>query len=126
MGKSFDTFAPLGPVLVTPDEFANRDDVGIRCWIDGELVQDGRTSDCIFSIAQLIAWVSQISTLEPGDLIFTGTPSGVGYIRTPPRFLAAGETLETEIEGIGRLGNRCVSGPAYVSRTYAHVETVTA
>jgi len=126
MGKSFDTFAPLGPVLVTPDEFANRDDIGIRCWIDGELVQDGRTSDCIFSIAQLIAWVSQISTLEPGDLIFTGTPSGVGYIRTPPRFLAAGEMLETEIEGIGRLDNRCVSGPAYVSRTYAHVETVTA
>ena len=126
MGKSFDTFAPLGPVLVTPDEFANRDDVGIRCWIDGELVQDGRTSDCIFSVAQLIAWVSQISTLEPGDLIFTGTPSGVGYIRQPPRFLAAGETLETEVEVIGRLVNRCVAGPAYVTRTYAHVEPLTA
>ena len=126
MGKSFDTFAPLGPVVVTPDEFGNRDDVGIRCWIDGELVQDGRTSDCIFSVAQLIAWVSQISTLEPGDLIFTGTPSGVGYIRQPPRFLAAGETLQTEVEGIGRLENRCVAGPAYVSRTYGHVEPLPA
>jgi 2-keto-4-pentenoate hydratase/2-oxohepta-3-ene-1,7-dioic acid hydratase in catechol pathway len=126
MGKSFDTFAPLGPVLVTPDEFTNRDDIGIRCWIDGELAQDGRTSDCIFSVAQLIAWVSQISTLEPGDLIFTGTPSGVGYIRQPPRFLAAGERLETEVEGIGRLENRCVAGPAYISRTYAHAEPLTA
>jgi 2-keto-4-pentenoate hydratase/2-oxohepta-3-ene-1,7-dioic acid hydratase in catechol pathway len=114
MGKSFDTYAPIGPYLVTPDEVSDRDDIGIRCRIDGEEVQSGRTSDCIFSVAQLLSWASRICTLEPGDLIFTGTPPGVGYIRTPPRFLLPGQLLETEIEGIGLLSNPCVAGPAYV------------
>jgi 2,4-didehydro-3-deoxy-L-rhamnonate hydrolase len=120
MGKSFDTFAPIGPVLVTPDELRNPNDLSIRSWIDGKEVQSGRTSDCIFSVAQLISWLSQISTLAPGDLIFTGTPSGVGYIRNPPRYLRAGNLLETEINGIGRLSNRCEAGPSYVTPAYAH------
>ena len=124
MGKSFDTYAPLGPVLVTPDELPDPNDVRVRCWIDGEEVQDGRTADCIFTVAELIAWASQISTLEVGDLLFTGTPSGVGYIRNPARFLGAGQLLETEIEGIGRLKNLCVTGPEYVTRTYDRRELV--
>jgi 2,4-diketo-3-deoxy-L-fuconate hydrolase len=118
MGKSFDTFAPVGPVLVTPDELQNPDDVAVQCWIDGELVQTGSTADCIFTVAQIVAWASQISTLYPGDLIFTGTPSGVGYIREPPRFLEPGNVLETEVEGIGRLSNQCVEGPPYVVPAY--------
>jgi 2-keto-4-pentenoate hydratase/2-oxohepta-3-ene-1,7-dioic acid hydratase in catechol pathway len=118
MGKSFDTYAPIGPLLITPDEFANPDDVHLTCWIDNEEVQQGRTGDCIFTAAELISWASQICTLEPGDILFTGTPSGVGYIRQPPRFLAPGNTLETELELIGRLRNECVSGPEYRHQTY--------
>jgi 2,4-didehydro-3-deoxy-L-rhamnonate hydrolase len=118
MGKSFDTYAPIGPLLVTPDEFENPDDVHLTCWIDNEEVQHGRTGDCIFTAPELISWVSQICTLEPGDLLFTGTPSGVGYIRQPPRFLTPGNTLETELELIGRLKNECVSGPEYHQHTY--------
>jgi 2-keto-4-pentenoate hydratase/2-oxohepta-3-ene-1,7-dioic acid hydratase in catechol pathway len=109
MGKSFDTYAPIGPVLVTPDELENPDDVGIRCRLDGEEVQNGRSSDFVFSIEQMISWASRICTLAPGDLFFTGTPVGVGYIRTPPRYLAPGMLLETEIEGIGSLRNPCVT-----------------
>jgi 2-keto-4-pentenoate hydratase/2-oxohepta-3-ene-1,7-dioic acid hydratase in catechol pathway len=124
MGKSFDTYAPLGPMLVTLDEFPDPNDIRVRCWIDGEEVQDGRTADCIFTVAELIAWASQISTLEVGDLLFTGTPSGVGYIRDPARFLQAGQLLETEVDGIGRLKNRCIAGPEYVTRTYDRVEVV--
>ena len=101
MGKSFDTFAPLGPVLVTPDEFANRDDVGIRCWIDGELVQDGRTSDCIFSIAQLIAWVSQSARSSPATSSSRARRPASATSARRRASSAAGETLETEIEGIG-------------------------
>jgi 2,4-diketo-3-deoxy-L-fuconate hydrolase len=122
MGKSFDTYAPIGPYLVTPDEFPNPEDVRVTCWIDGEEVQDGRTGDCIFTAPELVSWASQICTLEPGDLIFTGTPSGVGYIREPPRFLLPGNRLDTEVEQIGRLENRCVPGPRYVRHTYDHVE----
>jgi 2-keto-4-pentenoate hydratase/2-oxohepta-3-ene-1,7-dioic acid hydratase in catechol pathway len=118
MGKSFDTYAPIGPVVVTPDEFTNPEDIRVSCFINGENVQDGRTGDCIFTIPELLCWASQICTLEPGDLIFTGTPSGVGYIRQPPRFLRPDDILETDIESIGRLENRCVAGPAYVQHTY--------
>jgi 2-keto-4-pentenoate hydratase/2-oxohepta-3-ene-1,7-dioic acid hydratase in catechol pathway len=74
MGKSFDTYAPLGPLLVTPDEFPDPNDVALKCWVDAEEVQGGNTGDCIFSAAELISWVSQICTLEPGDLLFTGAP----------------------------------------------------
>ncbi len=113
LAKSFDTYAPIGPVLATTDELADRDDLAISCAIDGEVVQSGRTSDLIFPVAELIAWVSRICTLEPGDLIFTGTPSGVGQGRKPPRFLHPGMIVETSIEGIGSMRNAVVAGPAY-------------
>lgn len=103
LGKSYPGFAPVGPWMVTPDELPNRDDLALGCAIDGETVQDGRTSDLIFPVPTLVAKLSRIITLYPGDLIFTGTPSGVGLGRTPQRFLKNGERLETWIEGIGTL-----------------------
>jgi 2,4-diketo-3-deoxy-L-fuconate hydrolase len=110
MAKSYDTYAPTGPVLVTPDELPNPDDLAIRCLVDGEVVQESRTSDLIFPVPEVLAWISQICTLEPGDLIFTGTPGGVGDSRDPPRYLAPGNVVETEIEGIGSMRNRCAAG----------------
>ena len=110
MAKSFDTYAPIGPVLVTPDELEDPDDLAVRCRIDGEEVQSSRTNDLIFSVPELIAWVSRICTLEPGDLIFTGTPGGVGDSRQPPRYLSPGNVVETEIEGVGVMRNRVVAG----------------
>ncbi len=112
MAKSFDTYAPLGPVLVTPDELGNRDDVGVACRVDGEVVQQSRTSDLIFSVPELIAWISNVCSLETGDLIYTGTPAGVGDSREPPRYLSPGSVVETEIEGVGTMRNACVAGPA--------------
>lgn len=111
LGKSYPGFGPLGPVLVTPDEFADPDDLALSCAIDGEVVQSGRTSQMIFSVSRLIAHLSAVATLEPGDVIFTGTPSGVGQARTPQRFLLDGEELVSEIEGIGTLRNRLVARP---------------
>jgi 2-keto-4-pentenoate hydratase/2-oxohepta-3-ene-1,7-dioic acid hydratase in catechol pathway len=113
MAKSFDTYAPTGPVLVTPDELANRDDLKVETRLDGEVVQSSRTSDLIFPVAELIAWISRICTLEAGDLIFTGTPSGVGDSREPPRYLGPGNVVETEIEGVGVMRNPVVAGPSY-------------
>ena len=110
LGKSYSGFGPTGPWLVTVDEFANPDDLALGCSINGETVQDSRTSDLIFSVPRLIAELSGIVTLYPGDIIFTGTPSGVGMARKPPRFLSAGATLETWIEGIGRMRNRITAG----------------
>ena len=110
MAKSFDTYAPIGPVLVTPDELGNPDDLAIRCRIDGEEVQSSRTNDLIFAVPELIAWISRICTLEAGDLIFTGTPGGVGDSRQPPRYLRAGNVVETEIEGVGVMRNRVIEG----------------
>jgi 2-keto-4-pentenoate hydratase/2-oxohepta-3-ene-1,7-dioic acid hydratase in catechol pathway len=112
IGKSFDTFAPIGPVLVTTDELTDRDDIGVTCVLNGEEVQRGRTSECIFSVAELISWISRACTLEVGDLIFTGTPPGVGYTRTPARFLGDGDVLETIIEGVGSMRNVCRNGVA--------------
>lgn len=109
MAKSRDSYAPTGPVLVTPDELADRDDVSVRCAVDGEEVQSGRTSDLIFPVPELVAFVSSWCTLEPGDLIFTGTPSGVGDSREPPRYLKPGNVIETEIEGVGAMRNPCVT-----------------
>ncbi|MFN8186411.1 MAG: fumarylacetoacetate hydrolase family protein [Gaiellales bacterium] len=113
MAKSFDTYAPIGPVLATLDEVANPDDLAIECRVDGEVVQSSRTSDLIFPVAELIAWCSRICTLEPGDLIFTGTPSGVGDSRKPPRYLGPGNVVETAIEGVGSMRNPVVAGPSY-------------
>jgi 2-keto-4-pentenoate hydratase/2-oxohepta-3-ene-1,7-dioic acid hydratase in catechol pathway len=109
LGKSFPTFGPIGPCLVTPDEVPNRDDLAIRCWVNDELMQDSRTSDMVFSVPRIIAGLSAILPLLPGDVIFTGTPSGIGAGRKPPRFLQAGDVVRSEIEGLGHLQNRCVS-----------------
>ena len=117
IGKSFAGFAPTGPVLVTLDEFADAD----RLRISGTLtdpsgastvVQDGSTDQLIFSVPEIISRLSEVVELLPGDLIFTGTPPGVGAGMTPPRFLVDGEVLVTEIEGIGRLTQRMVAAPA--------------
>ena len=109
MGKSIDTFGPIGPALVSIDAFANPNDLGITCDVSGERMQSARTSDLIFSVSQLIAFLSGMCTLEPGDLIFTGTPAGVGSTRDPRRYLKAGEEIVSAIEGIGTLVNRCVA-----------------
>jgi 2,4-diketo-3-deoxy-L-fuconate hydrolase len=103
MGKSFAGFSPTGPAVVTLDEITDPDDLAIRGWIGDEVLQDSRTKELIFPVPRLVAYLSGICTLYPGDLIFTGTPAGVGMGRTPRRFLRPGETLMTEIEGLGRL-----------------------
>jgi 2-keto-4-pentenoate hydratase/2-oxohepta-3-ene-1,7-dioic acid hydratase in catechol pathway len=113
LGKSFPGFSPTGPVLVTPDEFGDLDDLAIGCAVNGETMQESRTSQMIFSIPRQIAWISAICPLLPGDLLFTGTPSGVGGARNPRRFLAPGEELHSWVGGIGELRNRLVAGPAY-------------
>ena len=103
LAKSFRGFAPIGPVLVTPDEFPDPGDLAITCTLNGETVQRARTGDMIFGIPELVAHLSSVLTLLPGDLIFTGTPSGIGAKRTPPRFLKAGDVLVSSIEGIGEM-----------------------
>lgn len=103
LGKSFPNFAPVGPWLVTPDSVPDKDDLALGCAVDGETVQDGRTRDLIVPVSRLIAELSRTLTLYPGDLVFTGTPAGVGVGRTPQRFLQSGETLVSWIEGIGEI-----------------------
>ncbi len=105
IGKTFDTFGPFGPALVTADEIADPHALTIRLSIGSEVLQDSNTRELIFSIPQLIAYLSSVMTLEPGDVIATGTPAGVGFTRKPPRFLHAGETVRVEIESIGVLEN---------------------
>lgn len=104
-GKSLDTFCPLGPWLVTPDEIPDVQALGIRCSVSGEVMQDASTSDMFFGVAELIAELSRSFTLEPGDVIATGTPPGVGYFRDPQRLLCPGDEVIVEIEGIGQLRN---------------------
>jgi 2,4-didehydro-3-deoxy-L-rhamnonate hydrolase len=108
LGKSRRGYGPLGPWIVTVDEIPDPDDLGLGCSVDGEKVQDARTSDLVFGVPRLVAELSAVLPLLPGDLIFTGTPAGVGMARRPPRFLAKGQTLESWIEGIGTIRNRCV------------------
>ncbi len=103
LGKSFPGFGPVGPWLVTLDEFDDPADLELGCSINGEEMQKGRTSELIFGVPELIAQLSAVVTLLPGDLIFTGTPSGVGMGRKPPRWLAPGDVLTTYIEGIGEM-----------------------
>ncbi|MCC5787897.1 MAG: fumarylacetoacetate hydrolase family protein [Phycisphaerales bacterium] len=105
-GKSFDTFCPVGPRLVPAAEVADPQNLRVRCVVGGETMQDGHTGQMIFSIATLISDLSRGATLPAGTLILTGTPSGVGMARTPPRFLKDGETVEVEIEGLGTLRNK--------------------
>ncbi|WP_411142153.1 fumarylacetoacetate hydrolase family protein [Streptomyces sp. x-80] len=113
LGKSFPGFSPIGPVLVTPDEFENPDDLPLGCAVNGETMQESRTSHMIFSVSEQIAWISGICPLLPGDLVFTGTPSGVGGARNPMRFLRPGEELRSWIEGIGELRNPLIAGRSY-------------
>jgi 5-carboxymethyl-2-hydroxymuconate isomerase len=103
--KSIDTFCPLGPVIVTADEFGDPQQKRILSRVNGELMQDSTTAEMIFSAAEIISFLSRSCTLEPGDLILTGTPWGVGGFRTPPVFLQAGDVVEVEVEGIGVLSN---------------------
>ena len=103
LGKSFPGFGPIGPWLVTPDEFADPDDLALSCSINGEQVQQSRTRELIFPVSSLVARLSATLVLYPGDVIFTGTPAGVGLGRDPQRWLAPGDVLVSEIEGIGRL-----------------------
>ncbi len=109
LGKSFPGFSPTGPWLVTTDELADRDDLRLTAVLDGEVVQDGRTSQLIFPVARLVAELSQVVTLYPGDLIFTGTPAGVGVGRDPKRFIGEGQVLVSAVEGIGELRQRFVA-----------------
>ncbi len=104
-GKSFDTFCPIGPKMVPAAEVPDPQSLGIRCTLNGEVLQDASTADMIFPVAEIIAFVSQAITLEPGDLIATGTPPGVGFARKPPVFLADGDEVTVEIDGLGALTN---------------------
>jgi 2-keto-4-pentenoate hydratase/2-oxohepta-3-ene-1,7-dioic acid hydratase in catechol pathway len=108
-GKTFDTFAPLGPELVTPDEVPEPHNLGIRLRLNGQTMQDSSTSQLVFGVDELIAYLSQIFTLEPGDLVFTGTPPGVGMARKPPVWLKPGDVVEVEIDRLGTLRNTVVA-----------------
>ena len=108
LGKSRRGYGPMGPWLVTIDEVPDPDDLGLGCSVDGEKVQDARTNDLVFSVPQLMAELSAVLPLLPGDVVFTGTPAGVGFARQPPRFLQPGEMLESWVEGIGTIRNHCV------------------
>lgn len=105
LGKSFDTHGPLGPWLVTPDEIEDPHDLSIKCWVNNELRQDSNTKHLIFDCYDQIALLTQVCTLQPGDVIFSGTPGGVGAARRPPTFLEEGDTVRLEIEGLGVLEN---------------------
>lgn len=107
-GKMVDGFCPLGPWLVTPDEIPDVQNLDIRLWHNGELMQESNTRMMIFSVAHTISYISRITTLEVGDVILTGTPEGVGFARRPPLFMQPGDEVSVEIERLGRLTNRFV------------------
>jgi 2-keto-4-pentenoate hydratase/2-oxohepta-3-ene-1,7-dioic acid hydratase in catechol pathway len=109
LGKSFPGFGPIGPWLVTVDEFANPDDLELGCSVNGEQMQKSRTSDLVFGVPQLVAQLSAVLPLLPGDVIFTGTPAGVGLGRNPQRWLSEGDELRSYVEGIGELRHRFVA-----------------
>jgi 2-keto-4-pentenoate hydratase/2-oxohepta-3-ene-1,7-dioic acid hydratase in catechol pathway len=109
LGKSHPGFAPQGPWLVTTDSVPGLDDLEVKCTVNGETVQRGRTGDMIFGVPELVAFLSSVVTLMPGDVIFTGTPAGVGAARSPQRFLRPGDIVETTIAGLGGLRQTCVA-----------------
>lgn len=111
MGKGFDTHAPFGPWIVTPDELGPIADLGVRCFVNGEQRQSGRAGDMIFGIEEQIAHLTAAFTLEPGDVLFTGTPAGVGVAFDPPKFLKLGDRVRVEIDGIGEIEQAIVPGP---------------
>jgi 2-keto-4-pentenoate hydratase/2-oxohepta-3-ene-1,7-dioic acid hydratase in catechol pathway len=106
LAKSFAGFGPLGPILVTPDEFENPDAIELGCTVNGEQVQSGNTSDMVFAIPEIIERLSTVTRLFPGDIIFTGTPPGVGVGRVPQRFLKTGDELVTYVQGVGQMRHR--------------------
>jgi 2-keto-4-pentenoate hydratase/2-oxohepta-3-ene-1,7-dioic acid hydratase in catechol pathway len=107
-GKSLDTFCPLGPVVVTPDELPDPQTLGLRTRVNGETVQDSSTAEMVFGVAELLAFCSRSFTLEPGDVVLTGTPWGCGEFMDPQRSLAGGDVVEVEVDGIGTLRNEVV------------------
>jgi 2,4-didehydro-3-deoxy-L-rhamnonate hydrolase len=110
LGKSRRGYGPIGPWVVTPDELNKPDDLALGCSVNGETMQDARTTDLIFDVPRLITELSAVVPLLPGDVIFTGTPAGIGVVRKPPRFLQPGDTLQSWIEGIGTIRNNIVAG----------------
>lgn len=112
LGKSFDTHGPIGPWMTTIDEAPAPEGLGIRTWVDGELRQDGNTSELIYSFQEMIEELTTVFTLEPGDILTTGTPRGVGSGFSPPRFLRQGQTVKVEVEGLGYIENRVIPEPA--------------
>ena len=108
LGKTLDKFLPIGPYLVTADEVADPQKLDIQCWVNGDLRQDSNTADMIFTVAQSVSYISQYVTLEAGDLILTGTPSGVVAGRPEKDWLVPGDEVTIEIEGLGRLTNPLV------------------
>lgn len=115
LGKSLPRFCPTGPTIVTVDEFDEPEDLAISCRLNGEVVQQGRTGEFVYSIPELIEYLSGASELLPGDLILTGTPSGIGATREPPRFLSPGDVLVSEVEGIGSIRQEFTADPAPVT-----------
>jgi 2,4-didehydro-3-deoxy-L-rhamnonate hydrolase len=109
LGKNFDSFSPIGPCIVTTDELTNPGAVRLRSILNGKVMQDGSTSDWVFSLPRLLSFLSGVMTLEPGDIVSTGTPAGVGVFRQPPVFMKPGDQIVLEIEGIGRLENHVVA-----------------
>jgi ureidoglycolate lyase len=109
LGKSFDTHCPFGPSIVTSDEIANPHELGLRCYVNGELRQNSNTRHLVFNLWQQIAELSHAMTLEPGDLIFTGTPGGVGFAFKPPKRLVVGDSVRCEIDEIGAIENRIIA-----------------
>lgn len=110
LGKGFDTFCPMGPWIVTADEVARVDRVAVRSWVNGQLRQDATTADWLFSVPELLEHASRHLTLEPGDLVTTGTPAGCGTFRTPPLWLQPGDEVIVEADVVGRLSNPVVAG----------------
>ena len=108
LGKTLDKFLPLGPCLVTADEVPDPQSLRLRCWLNGELRQDSNTADMIFSVAEILSYTSRYMTLEPGDIISTGTPEGVILGRSPRVWMRAGDQVSVELDGLGRLSNRLV------------------
>lgn len=113
LGKSFDTHGPLGPYLVTADEIPDPHNLNLRTWVDGELRQNANTGEMLFNCYEMIAYLSEAMTLEPGDVITTGTPSGVGVKMKPRGYLKPGQTVRIEIEGIGILTNLVIAEPEH-------------
>ncbi|HEX6869453.1 MAG TPA: fumarylacetoacetate hydrolase family protein [Micromonosporaceae bacterium] len=109
LGKSRPGFGPIGPWIVTADELSDPDDLAIRCSLNGEIVQQARTGNLIFSVPEIVSYLSGLTWLRPGDLIFTGTPAGVGASRQPPRYLRPGDALVSEIDGIGAMTTMVVA-----------------